>query len=1079
MIEKILLESAAVPPHLLSALDSRDAVLWLRGVPKETSTDILLRFLGLPWRMVVSEWYDASVVAALESASTSSPEMIRKRGFVQVVDADPSRIPLPQRSLPFFLLNGRGEGTSDFAGRLRRLTMLEELRRSNATHLVVLSVEGEPVPADLAELWGSGFRTHLTIVSSSPHAKTTLRDWLDRTDGVAATSLLSIEPSAAVEDFLERYFAVYPEHRVVVRVRDRNGSLMQVDLTEIDEPERPLLSVYSLIEERHLAPLAPQELSEADFVEFFRTADASWRPYAAGLPWVRNKEARTSLAKYLKRLDSVGSEDNVVAFIASESGAGGTTLARVLAWEAAREGYPVLIAKEVPFVPDALPLTNFLKRAHVEFDRHRQENTDRTTGPGGGDAAGPQGLYETPWVIVFDRIHWQDRDGELVRFHRELEKSGRPVCILLVTSTVLGLSFYNSAVFKEIAELNHTIDQEEALRLGHHLNRFLQIYGKQRSDAQWRAFHSSHTVRLLEGAAAFWVTLSFWIQGQYDLKESIQEWMYRAFTTATKDATLRTALLEIAAMSSERLPLPEALLPPPAGPWPVSQLLEDARAGLGALGLVSVRSDGQKHWALVHDILGRLLINALFYDFSSRAALGFENAKDAEHLRFLLLRQIANKPAIGEKAFRSIAEEFATSIFKVDADHGHANFTAMWRDVLEALETMPRSIRDTSRVFRHHMAISRRRIATLDERFYGVTTEDRLRLLKQAIDDIDYALTMIEFTPGSESNLNLYNSLANAYFDLAKAEGEVGASQQRLEELRSLANEATRRAYEESPTNSFVTETYVKNLLQIAAGHPESAAERCTEALGILFGVLSSDEASYRRAQLGALADRALAILLERAPLLQGRTPQTALDVLVQAWFALTNGDDAAGRVEELAEIPAANKIRALEVLQHPLAKGNMQAIRLTFDILAATRPYAFKEQLELVQQLQTTDYRLTPQLRLEYAILLYQNARAPEGDREFKALRQLWRESEHFVQIPERLRWLRTADGSGLQVVGAVTGSDFGNRAMARVQQFGNALVPFRPEEHGLRDVRPGARFSCHVSFGHNGPFLRPVTAH
>jgi hypothetical protein len=148
-------------------------------------------------------------------------------------------------------------------------------------------------------------------------------------------------------------------------------------------------------------------------------------------------------------------EDNVVAFIASESGAGGTTLARVLAWEAAREGYPVLIAKEVPFVPDALPLTNFLKRAQVEFDRHRQENTDRTAGPGGGDAAAPQGLYETPWVIVFDRIHWQDRDGELVRFHRELEKSGRPVCILLVTSTVLGLSFYNSAVFKEIAELNH------------------------------------------------------------------------------------------------------------------------------------------------------------------------------------------------------------------------------------------------------------------------------------------------------------------------------------------------------------------------------------------------------------------------------------------------------------------------------------------------------------------------------------------------------------------------------------------------------------------------------------------------
>jgi hypothetical protein len=96
-----------------------------------------------------------------------------------------------------------------------------------------------------------------------------------------------------------------------------------------------------------------------------------------------------------------------------------------------------------------------------------------------------------------------------------------------------------------------------------------------------------------------------------------------------------------------------------------------------------------------------------------------------------------------------------------------------------------------------------------------------------------------------------------------------------------------------------------------------------------------------------------------------------------------------------------------------------------------------------------------------------------------FKTLRQLWRESEHFVQVPERLRWLRTAEGGALQVVNAVTGSDYGNRAMARVQQFGNALVPFRPEEHGIRELRPGFRFSCHVSFGHNGPFLRPLTAH
>jgi hypothetical protein len=95
-----------------------------------------------------------------------------------------------------------------------------------------------------------------------------------------------------------------------------------------------------------------------------------------------------------------------------------------------------------------------------------------------------------------------------------------------------------------------------------------------------------------------------------------------------------------------------------------------------------------------------------------------------------------------------------------------------------------------------------------------------------------------------------------------------------------------------------------------------------------------------------------------------------------------------------------------------------------------------------------------------------------------FRALRKLWRESEQFVQIPERLRWLRAIDGQALQAVHAVTASDFASRAMARVQEFRNQLVPFRPEEHGIRNLRPGMRFTCHVSFGHNGPFLRPLTA-
>jgi hypothetical protein len=111
--------------------------------------------------------------------------------------------------------------------------------------------------------------------------------------------------------------------------------------------------------------------------------------------------------------------------------------------------------------------------------------------------------------------------------------------------------------------------------------------------------------------------------------------------------------------------------------------------------------------------------------------------------------------------------------------------------------------------------------------------------------------------------------------------------------------------------------------------------------------------------------------------------------------------------------------------------------------------------------------------MRLEYGILLYQNSRPVEGDREFRGLRKIWRESEYFVHVPTRLRWLRDGDGETIKAVQAIVGSDRNVRGMARVSEFRNLLVPFRPEEFDLRVVRPGIRFVAHVSFSHNGPLV------
>ena len=75
-------------------------------------------------------------------------------------------------------------------------------------------------------------------------------------------------------------------------------------------------------------------------------------------------------------------------------------------------------------------------------------------------------LYETPWLIVFDTIHAQYREAEIVDFRREMEKAGRPVCLLVVTGPQVGPALANKRFSVQLAELNHIISVEDARALG-------------------------------------------------------------------------------------------------------------------------------------------------------------------------------------------------------------------------------------------------------------------------------------------------------------------------------------------------------------------------------------------------------------------------------------------------------------------------------------------------------------------------------------------------------------------------------------------------------------------------------------
>ena len=1069
----LIIHTEDIANNLLSDLDQREIAIWLRSPPKgPIRQSVLTSVLGLPWQMVFLEFSDRELIQNLENSGDADDPMTRKRGFVQIIDGDPTQIELPERCLPIYLLNGRhGRAQDDFQSLFRRMAMLEVLRRSRVSQILIISGGDNPIPPGLKDLWLSGFRSTLTFATDSGSASEALQTWVAELDGLAAVSLLGFPPAQILENILRRYSETYPEERCLIRMRDQSGNIQAVDITDLDEPERPILEHYSVVEERDLTMLTPDQLSEEEFVSFFQNPESSWRPYAAGLPWNRDDQSMKELGNNLKNLDTVGPEENCVAYVLAEPGAGGTTSARMLAWSCACQGYPVLVAKSLPFAPTALPVANFMNRVKLRFDSSGKSDPRPETSSGARH-------YETPWIIVFDRVHWEYNDNELHRFRNQMEKLGRSVCLLVVSGPHRGLSYFDTSVFRQIGELNHVVSQDEARQLGQHLNRFLRHYGKARAVWQWDHFYREHTVRYLEGVSTFWVSLSFWIRGQYDLSESIQEWMYRSFKQHTTEGIVQDAILEIAAMSSERLPVPEGLLPMSEDQWPTSQLLEDSQMSLGALGLFRISAGGERYWGLVHDILGRFLINALFHDFPLRAKLGFGAAKDPEHLRFLLLKKISQKRELGERVYKQLGEDFATTIFKIDPDHGYASFALHWQEVLDALDAMASPLRDNSRVFRHHSAVSRRRVAKLDEPVYGVTVADKIKLLKRAITDIKYALDSIEYTPGSEPNLNLYNSLAHAYFDLAALERRRGGSSEYVKSLRNNARDATRRAYEESPTNSFVIETYVRDLLESAETSQEAAIEYCVKALVILFSAMSSNEQSYRRAKLGDYADRAIEIMSRHAPrLCDLGEPNNPIDVLTRAWIILAEGIDYKSGTA-LSALPEQNRILAIDALAHSTGKGNMQVIRLTYDLICATYEYDFKRQLHYLEQLQGGDYRRTPQLRLEYGILLYQNYRSKEGDSVFRDLRRLWRESEHFVSVPKPLRWLRDNTNGKVRTVRAFVSSGYGFRSMAGVREFQNLLVPFRAEEFGLLNAQPGTLFSARVSFGHNGPLLRPVTS-
>lgn len=1047
---------------ILAELDSRDVSLWLmNSFAEEAGPAATAHVLGLPWEIVLSETASAGLLKALDAldGAVDNP-LVRRRGLVHVLDVPPSQVVLPPRCLPILLLNGRTESEkTGFGARARRMEMIMELQQRGVRNLVVFGGPDLALPVELGQLWLDGFQCGLIVVSDDPEAQHKISVW-QNSAGARRVTLLPTS-SAHFAEVLRGRYAERSDNRLIIRIRDAQGARHRVDLSGRDDPEYPLLGNYELLSEANLEFVSPEGLTAEEINGFFRDPAASWRPYAAQMPWSRDDRARNALNKALRGLDRNGPEASRIFYIRAESGAGATTFIRDLAFGAAMEGYPTLIATKAAFSPNGRSVANFINSclnsiASAEIGKGMRQ-------------------YEVPWLIVFDRSQWEGREEDIASFAQQITQAGRRICVLFVTDALLPVAIYAEKRLENLCDLSHEISQESAMALGRHLNRYLMPLGTARDAREWQAFVNHSLVGPMGGRSVFWIALAFWLERQIDLKETLQGWLYGQFRQKVTDPVVQRAIVDIAAMSTVRQLLPETLLPPTEG-FPTRDKLSDLQSTVGALGVVRQRFDTVSHWAMIHDQLGRFLLTGLFHDAPARDAAGLAAAQNPDHLRLMVLARIASNPMIAHPDLVELAETFATSIFKIDPGQGRTDFALYWREALEALDAMPKTFRMTSRTFLHHGSISRRRIAK-DDVMFPVTDDERVDLLRRAAVDIEAALAL-QYNPGGEPDLNLYNSLAHAYHDLAEVEARRGTPAEQVTALRLKANKATASAYRLNPDNSYVMELYVRDRLIGASEDPEGPASVALEVMGILYGAMQRETAELRRNALSRLADKAFDLLLRSADGVQSTEPTTEGDAILQALSALGEGMT---RREGMAldDFPRTNRNDAAARLGHPLLRSNAQAVRLRYILVCLDQPKDFNLQLELLETLDGNKAILSPQLELELAILMHQRNRHHEASRRFQNLRQLWARGEHYVEVPDRLRWLLDEmTGQRRQVRARIASGGDGARLHANVQELQNDRVPFRMAEFDSTQLRPGSNISGLISFGHNGPLLRPLTA-
>jgi hypothetical protein len=1056
---------------VLGDLLSGDCVLWMtdRLIDEGQILESYSHLVRAPWRTVyiesASQEFARAIAGDVEDWISSPLSTIR-----HLIASDPTDIILPRRSLPIFFLDGRedlpnGESASlsKKSSMRRRLNMVAQLKGIEARRVIIVGSNPMSAIDELVDLWGTEFRALITVVSEKVTQTAEVQKSIEENTDLVAINWINQAPEDFARSLYERATVVGQDSSIWIKCQLPDGSLQDFDLGRAELAESALADVCDFIKVKDTLPLAPQDLVEDEFKGFFTRAEPLWRSYSAGLPWIPNPEIKAPLINGLKA-SLQNPEGSIRIFsIASEPGAGGTTLARAFAFDAAKAGFPVLLAKQRSDVPTALELSSFMFRAISGMQDAFKNVSD---------------VGEPAWLVVLDVGHL-DGAEDLWRFVADLARSRRKIVLLKVTNAESPLQPPKHIDHTELAYVNHDLTLKNVESLGAHLNIFLRKAGEEKSQSEWRSFWESHRPDVDTGVASFWIALEFWLAGYLELGESIQEWALKQFRNFAASNETKRGILEIAALSVERRALPERLLLPlqqPRVPW--YQVLDEARHSSPGLGLVQAQSVPYgRVWAIAHDVLARYLINAVWNDRTLCQQLDVDGAEDPVALRLSLISKIAERPAIGELFARPLAIALAAHVLKLDEKSGNGEFFPYWRRVLSILETVPDSVAKTSRTFNHHLAISRRRVTQGE--IFQIDNVEKKALLLRAVKEVTFALEGIHETPDDETDLNLLNTLALLYQELAGVERVSDGDRIRILEYLIKSDEMTRRALRQNPNNPYVLETAAKNLLrQEFDGDEKVMVQAAAEALSYVFKASALESAHSRKLQLSKLALEALKVLKSPSAVkvISDLCQQgNSFGYVAKAWVMLPNfGSD--GDMISWESVTPQLATDALEILRQS-PERDWLLVQLQYDLEVLANPLEFARQLALLDELSNTSgFRLSLQQRLERSVLLHQQGRHKPATVEFTSVR---RDAQGMGQtilvVPDRLRWLLTPDRTRRAVCNARVVDSSSGRPTAQVTELAGTRAPFTPQEFSKQRMGPREVFKCQVNFSAMGPFLKP----